>query len=237
MARQAEALARSNTELERFAYIASHDLQEPLRTVSSFAKLLDRKHSNELGEEAKEYLKFVTGGVERMETLIRDLLNYSRIDSRGDPFKKADCNTILQLVTENLKASIDSRNAKITVDALPILVGDPTQLGQVFQNLISNAVKFCKESEPHVHLWAKEDEQNWTFSVHDNGIGIAPQYFQRIFVVFQRLHTIEEYSGTGIGLAICKKIVERHKGRIWVESTLGKGSTFHFTIPKRKSVS
>jgi PAS domain S-box-containing protein len=230
IARHAEALARSNTELERFAYIASHDLQEPLRTVSSFAKLLDRKHSNELGEEAKEYLKFITGGVERMETLIRDLLNYSRIDSRGDPFKKADCNAIVQLVTENLKASIDSRNAKITVDALPTLVGDPTQLGQVFQNLISNAVKFCKESEPHVHLWAKEDEENWTFSVHDNGIGIAPQYFQRIFIVFQRLHTIEEYSGTGIGLAICKKIVERHKGRIWVESTLGKGSTFHFTI-------
>ncbi len=237
MARQAEALARSNTELERFAYIASHDLQEPLRTVSSFAKLLDRKHSKELNEEAREYLKFITGGVERMETLIRDLLNYSRIDSRGDSFKKADCNAIVQLVIENLKASIDSRNAKLTVDTLPTLVGDPTQLGQVFQNLLSNAIKFCKESEPHVHIWAKEDEENWTFSVHDNGIGIAPQYFQRIFIVFQRLHTIEEYSGTGIGLAICKKIVERHKGRIWVESTLGKSSTFHFTIPKRKSVS
>jgi PAS domain S-box-containing protein len=234
LARQAEALARSNVELERFAYVTSHDLQEPMRTVRSFAQLLQRRCADQLPDEAAEFLKYVTEGVQRMQGLINDLLTYSRVSSQGHAFAPADCMQVLELVMQNLTATIDVQDAKVTYDPLPTVVGDATQLGQVFQNLIANAIKFQGKRPPKIHVSAEELAQAWVFSVADNGIGVAPQYFERIFVIFQRLHTIEEYGGTGIGLAICKKIVERHGGRIWVESEVGKGSTFYFSIPKRE---
>lgn len=234
LARQAEELARSNVELERFAYVASHDLQEPMRTVRSFAQLLQRRCGEKLDGDAKEFLRFITDGVQRMQTLIQDLLAYSRVSSQGAAFLPADCNQIIVRVLENLQASIESQRAEVTVDPLPMLVADATQLGQLFQNLLGNALKFHGKAPPRIRLSAREGDYEWVFSVKDNGIGIAPEYFERIFIIFQRLHTIEEYGGTGIGLAICKKIVERHGGRIWVESAVGEGSTFHFSIPKRE---
>jgi light-regulated signal transduction histidine kinase (bacteriophytochrome) len=169
-----------------------------------------------------------------MQTLINDLLAYSRVSSQGGAFAAADCNHILRMVLENLHVMIQTHHADVTVDPLPVVLGDATQLGQVFQNLIVNAIKFHGDHPPRIQVYASEGSDEWTFSVRDNGIGIAPEYFDRIFVIFQRLHTIEEYGGTGIGLAICKKIVERHGGRIWVESKVGEGSTFRFTIPKRE---
>jgi PAS domain S-box-containing protein len=233
LARQAEELARSNVELERFAYIASHDLQEPLRSIQSFAQLLQRDCEGKLPGDAAEYLGFITGGVQRMQTLIRDLLSYSRVSSQGGAFGPANCKEIFERILENLRASVESNQASITVEALPVVIGDATQLGQVFQNLLVNAIKFHGKRTPCINVSAREEPGEWVFSVADNGIGIAPKYFDRIFIIFQRLHTIEEYSGTGIGLAVCKKIVERHGGRIWVESVVGEGSTFHFSIPKR----
>lgn len=231
---QADELARSNVELERFAYIASHDLQEPLRSIQSFAQLLQRDCGGKLPGDAAEYLGFITGGVQRMQTLIRDLLAYSRVSSQGAAFAPADCKEIFDRVLENLRTSIESNQASITVDALPVVIGDATQLGQVFQNLLINAIKFHGKRTPCIHVSAKEEAGEWVFSVTDNGIGIAPKYFERIFIIFQRLHTIEEYGGTGIGLAVCKKIAERHGGRIWVESVVGEGSAFHFSILKRE---
>jgi two-component system, chemotaxis family, sensor kinase Cph1 len=170
-----------------------------------------------------------------MQTLINDLLAYSRVSSQGGAFAPADCGRILAMVLESLRATTDAAGAQVTSDPLPTVIGDATQLGQVFQNLIANAIKFHAEGRPpRVHVSAAEGPGEWTFAVADNGIGIAPEYFERIFIIFQRLHTIEEYGGTGIGLAVCKKIVERHGGRIWVESVLGGGSTFRFTVPKRE---
>ena len=234
LAQQAEALARSNVELERFAYVASHDLQEPMRTVRSFAQLLQRRCGEQLSGDAQEYLRFITDGVQRMQTLINDLLAYSRVTSQGSAFGPADCNQILKMVLDSLQASIESHRADVTAGPLPMVVGDATQLGQVFQNLVVNAMKFHHpDRPPRIHVSAAEAPGEWVFSFADNGIGIAPEYFERIFIIFQRLHTIEEYGGTGIGLAICKKIVERHGGRTWVESAPGKGSTFHFSVPKR----
>ena len=233
LARQAEALARSNVELERFAYVASHDLQEPMRTVRSFAQLLQRRCADQLSGDAREYLQFITDGVQRMQTLINDLLAYSRVTSQGGAFGPADCNQVLRMVIDNLQASIESHGAEVAVGPLPTVVGDATQLGQVFQNLVVNAIKFHGARPPRIRVAAAEGPGEWVFSVADNGIGISPEYFERIFIIFQRLHTIEEYGGTGIGLAICKKIVERHGGRIWVESKVGEGSTFYFSIPKR----
>jgi PAS domain S-box-containing protein len=237
LATQAEELARSNLDLERFAYVASHDLQEPMRTVQSFAQLLQRSCGDSLKGDAAEYLNYMVGGVQRMQKLINDLLAYSRVGSQGAAFAPADCKEICAKVLENLKASIESNRAKITVDPLPVVVGDATQLGQIFQNLLVNAIKFHGNRTPQIHVSVKEAAHEWVFSVADNGIGIAPEYFERIFIIFQRLHTIEEYGGTGIGLAICKKIAERHGGRIWLESKVGKGSTFHFSIPKREKTS
>jgi PAS domain S-box-containing protein len=233
--RHAEALSRSNVELERFAYVASHDLQEPLRTVSSFASLL-RRRGAALDAEGKEYLQFITDGVARMETLIQDLLKYSRVDSHGAAFKPADCNEIVKSVVEDLRASIDSTHARVSVDELPHITCDASQMGQVFQNLLTNAIKFCPHRTPEIRISSREQSQEWVFCVQDNGIGIAREYFDRIFVIFQRLHTIEEYGGTGIGLAICKKIVERHGGKIWVESEPGRGSSFYFSVAKREDV-
>jgi two-component system sensor kinase FixL len=233
LTRQAEELARSNVELERFAYVAAHDLQEPMRTVQSFGQLLRRACGDALPADAREYLDFISGGVRRMQALIHDLLAYSRVSSQGAAFAAADCADICARVLENLTASVRASGAEVVVGPLPVVVGDATQLGQVFQNLLVNAIKFHGPSAPRVRVSAAEAPHEWVFSVADNGIGIAPEYFDRIFVIFQRLHTIEEYGGTGIGLAICKKIVERHGGRIWVESAVGAGSTFHFSIPKR----
>jgi PAS domain S-box-containing protein len=234
LAKQAEDLARSNVELERFAYVASHDLQEPMRTVRSFAQLLQRRCGAQLSGDATEYLQFITDGVSRMQALINDLLAYSRVTSQGGAFAPADCNHIVRMVIDNLHASIQAGGAEVTADPLPTVVGDATQLGQVFQNLVVNAIKFRRDRPPRVHVSASERPGEWVFSVADNGIGIAAEYFDRIFIIFQRLHTIEEYGGTGIGLAVCKKIVERHGGRIWVESKVGEGSTFFFSIPKRE---
>ena len=235
LARQAEDLARSNVELERFAYVASHDLQEPMRTVRSFAQLLQRRCAAQLTGDALEYLQFITNGVQRMQTLINDLLAYSRVTSQGGAFGPADCAQILAMVLESLQATIQAQAADVTVEMpMPVVVGDATQLGQVFQNLIANAIKFRHpDRPPRVRVAAVESQTEWEFAVRDNGIGIAAEYFERIFIIFQRLHTIEEYGGTGIGLAICKKIVERHGGRIWVASEVGEGATFHFTIPKK----
>jgi hypothetical protein len=233
LARHAEELARSNLELERFAYVASHDLQEPMRTVRSFAQLLQRRCADKLTGDGEEYLRFITDGVQRMQTLINDLLANSRVTSQGAAFAPADCNQIIASVLENLHASIEQQQATVSVDLLPTVIGDATQLGQVFQNLLINAIKFHDTQPPIIQVSVMDAPLEWQFSVRDNGIGIAPQYFERIFIIFQRLHTIEEYGGTGIGLAICKKIVERHGGRIWVESRVGEGSAFHFTIQKR----
>jgi PAS domain S-box-containing protein len=234
LAKQAEALARSNVELERFAYVASHDLQEPMRTVRSFAQLLKRRYAAQVTGEAAEYFQYITGGVERMQALINDLLAYSRVSSQGAAFAPADCGHVLRMVLDSLQATVEAQGAAVTSDPLPVVLGDATQLGQVFQNLVSNAIKFRGERPPRIHVSASERPAEWVFSVRDNGIGIAAEYFERIFIIFQRLHTIEEYGGTGIGLAICKKIVERHGGRIWVESAVGEGATFYFSIPKRE---
>ncbi|HVT89631.1 MAG TPA: ATP-binding protein [Tepidisphaeraceae bacterium] len=233
LARHAEELARSNVELERFAYVASHDLQEPLRTVHSFAQLLERRMGKNLSRETEECLRFITGGVKRMQTLINDLLVYSRVSSRGSAFREMDCSEVLAKVLENLRALITAQNAAITVDPLPTVNGDATQLGQLFQNLLANSLKFVREIPPQIRVSAARGENEWIFTVADNGIGIDSRYFDRIFAIFQRLHTIEEYGGTGIGLAVCKKIVERHGGRIWVESVSGEGSKFHFSLPKK----
>jgi PAS domain S-box-containing protein len=230
----AEELARSNLELERFAYVASHDLQEPLRTVTSFVQLLQRSLGNSLPADAGEYLGFIASGVGRMQKLIDDLLKYSRVSSQGTAFCSADCGVICGMTLQGLRASVESAHAEVTVDSLPVVVGDSTQLGQLFQNLLVNAIKFHSNGRPpRVHVSEKEAHDEWIFCVRDNGIGIPAKYYERIFLIFQRLHTIEEYAGTGMGLAICKKIVERHGGRIWVESAVGEGSSFYFSIPKR----
>ncbi len=228
-----EDLRRSNTELQQFAYVASHDLQEPLRMVASYTQLLAKRYRGRLDRDADEFIDFAVDGARRMQDLIQDLLAYSRVGSRGKVFQPTNTNRIFERATENLGAQISEQHATVTSGPLPEVMGDDTQLAQLFQNLISNAIKFHGNEPPRVHLAARRQDSNWLFSVADNGIGIDPAYTDRIFVIFQRLHTREEYAGTGIGLAICRKIVERHGGRIWVESERGKGSTFFFTIPAR----
>ena len=226
-----DKLKKSNEELEQFAYVASHDLQEPLRKISSFSELLALQYKGRLDDDADRYLEYVIDGAYRMQTQIRELLEYSRIDRRGKEFILTDCNEVLNNTLTYIRLAIEEAGAMVTHDPLPIVNADGVQLGQVFQNLITNAVKFRGESPPQVHISAAQREKEWIFAVKDNGIGIAPEYAERIFVMFQRLHTRTEYPGTGLGLAICKKIVERHKGRIWVESEPGKGATFYFTVP------
>jgi PAS domain S-box-containing protein len=230
-----EDLARSNKELEQFAYVASHDLQEPLRMVSSYTQLLERRYKDKLDTDAKEFIAYAVDGANRMQRLIQDLLVYSRVSSRGKSLTPTDCNAVLGTVRINLSVAIEENNARVTHDELPIVMADETQLVQVFQNLIGNAIKFHSEEPPRIHVSAEKNKKEWIFSVRDNGKGVDPQYHDRIFVIFQRLQGKGEYPGTGIGLAICKRIIERHGGRIWVESEPGKGSTFYFTLPARKS--
>jgi PAS domain S-box-containing protein len=235
VAARTASLRQALAEMERFAYVASHDLQEPLRTVGSFSQLLARRYQGRLDADADEFINFIVDGATRMQALINDLLALSRIETRGKPFGPVDCAEILQVVRENLDAAITESGAVITHDPLPVLFGDRTQLTQLLQNLFSNAIKFRRPAAPpQIHLSAARQDGGWRVSVRDNGIGIDPQFFDRIFIVFQRLHNRDEYPGTGIGLAICKKIVERHGGRLWVESTPGSGSTFQFTIPDGK---
>lgn len=227
-------LERSNRELEQFAYMASHDLQEPLRMISSYTQLLAQRYKDKLDADANDFIVYAVDGAMRMQTLINDLLSYSRVSTRGKPFEPADCENALEKVFANLKVALDESGAVITHDPLPIVVADSSQLIQLFQNLIENAIKFRSESTPRIHISAERKRNEWIFSVSDNGIGIDPQYKERVFIICQRLHSRERYPGTGIGLAICKKIVERHGGRIWVESKIGKGSTFYFTIPEKR---
>ncbi|HUE38174.1 MAG TPA: ATP-binding protein [Candidatus Binatia bacterium] len=232
---QAEELRRSNSELEKFAYVASHDLQEPLRTVASYVQLLSRRYQGRLGGDADEFIGYAVQGVLRMQTLIQDLLTYSRAGRAAEGFAAVDTEAALGEAVGNLATAIAESHAAVTNDRLPIVVGDRAQLAQLFQNLVGNAVKFRGEAPPQVHVSARSNGGGWRFSVSDNGIGIDPKYADRLFVLFQRLHPQEQYAGTGIGLAICKKIVERHGGRIWFEGSPGQGSTFHFTIGQRAS--
>ncbi len=231
LARFADDLKRSNRDLEQFAYVASHDLQEPLRIVSSYAQLLGTRYEGKLGADADDFIKYLVDGAARMQRLIDDLLTFSRVGTRGKPFMPTDCAAAVSQAIDNLAFAVEESGAKITVDPLPIVDGDPSQLVQLFQNMIGNAIKFRGENTPHVHICARRKEDEWVFSIKDNGIGIAPEYKDRIFVIFQRLHATDRYPGTGIGLAIAKKIVERHGGAIWVDSQIDEGATFCFTIP------
>ncbi|TRZ84422.1 PAS domain S-box protein [bacterium] len=225
-------LERSNTDLEQFASIASHDLQEPLRMVASYTQLLAERYEGQLDEKAGKYIAYAVEGAIRMQRLVNDLLTYSRVSTRGNPLETTDSHSILGQAISNLAAMIEESKAIVTNEELPMVRADASQLVQVFQNLLANAIKFRGENFPRVHVSARDEGREWVFSVRDNGIGIDRQYAERVFVIFQRLHTRQEYPGTGIGLAVCKRIVERHGGRIWFESEPGKGSTFFFTVPK-----
>jgi signal transduction histidine kinase len=224
-------LQRSNEELEQFAYVVSHDLQEPLRMVTQYLQLLERRYPEKLDQNARDFIGFAKDGADRMQALIKGLLEYSRVGTRPKEFGPVETEKAFQDAVSNLTVMVEENDAKITHDQLPKVQGDPVQLTQLFQNLIGNAIKFRNEVTPVVHIGAQRSNGNWQFYVRDNGIGIAKKDFDRIFVVFQRLHTRNKYPGTGIGLAACKKIVDRHGGKIWVESEPGKGSTFFFTLP------
>jgi signal transduction histidine kinase len=228
----AAKLSRSNADLEQFAYVASHDLKEPLRAISGSVQILQERYQTQLGADAEQVIRHTVEGALRMQRLIDDLLTYSRLATREAPLEPADCSAIVQEVLANLAQSIQESKAVVTHDPLPTVAGDRTQLLQVFQNLISNGIKYRSQRTPKIHIGVEDRDGEWLFSVRDNGIGIAPQYAERIFRIFQRLHTRKEYSGTGIGLAVCKKIIERHGGKIWIESEPEEGSTFFFTLPK-----
>lgn len=229
---QRQELARSNADLEQFAYIASHDLQEPLRMVTSYLQLLQKRYRDKLDADADEFIAYAVDGATRMQGLIQDLLSYSRVSTRGQPFKTVNGDRALRDALDNLKMAIAETNAIVTFDPLPQVMADGIQLTQLFQNLIANAIKFRREIPLKIHVGVKKSDENWLFSVSDNGIGIEEQYFEKIFLIFQRLHRRTDYPGTGIGLAICKKIVERHGGKIWLESKPNRGSIFYFTMPQ-----
>jgi PAS domain S-box-containing protein len=226
-----DVLARSNGELEQFAYVASHDLQEPLRMVTSFLQLLKSRYGGKLDTDADEFIDFAVDGATRMKTLINDLLIYSRVGTASKPSMPISGDEVFNRAAANLRIVIEESGAEITHDPLPTIVADDTQIVQLFQNLIGNALKFRSAETPKIHIGVKEMDGEWVISFKDNGIGIEPEYKERIFIIFQRLHLSTDYPGTGIGLAVCKKIVERHGGKIWVESELGQGATFYFTMP------
>jgi PAS domain S-box-containing protein len=228
---KAQELARSNAELQQFAYVALHDLQEPVRTIVGFAQLLQRRYQGKLDTNADDFIGFIVHGAARMQAHIQDLLAYSRVGSRGRDFAPTKCMTVFDQALANLHAAVAESGAVVTHDALPVVSCDGEQLIRVFQNLIANSIKFRESHAPRIHVAAEQRSSEWVFSVKDNGIGIDPQYATRIFAVFQRLHSPTEYPGSGIGLAIAKKIVERHGGRIWVESQPHQGATFFFTLP------
>ncbi len=232
--RAEEELIRSNQDLQQFAYVASHDLQEPLRNVASCLQMLEKKYKNNLDADADQYIHYAVESAVRMKALILDLLAYSRVSAtKGKPPQRIDCEQILDQTVKNLRAAISEAGAVITHDPLPTIFADDTQLLQVFQNLIGNAIKFRRDEPPQIHVSAVRNKNEWIFSVKDNGIGIESRHLDRIFVIFQRLHKRSQYDGTGMGLAIVKKVVERHGGRVWVESEPGVGTTFYFTIPEK----
>jgi light-regulated signal transduction histidine kinase (bacteriophytochrome) len=231
--RSSKELARSNSELEQFAYVASHDLQEPLRMVTGFMGLLQKKYGNTLGDEADEYIGFATDGARRMQGLIDDLLTYSRVGSRGRNPEAVDLGDLARSVCQNLHAMIEESGATIAQGALPTVNADRQQMGQLYQNLVANAVKFHGDQAPQIELGAERGRGEWRMFVRDHGIGVPPEHRENVFVIFRRLHSREEYQGSGIGLAVCKRIVERHQGRIWVDTTVGGGATFWFTLPDR----
>ena len=229
-----EELLRSNEELQQFAYVASHDLQEPLRTVSIYAQLLAKRYRGRLQGDADQFIAYIVENASRMEKLIHDLLDFSRVDARGnDYFTRTDCESALSDAIQNVRSLIEESGAAITRDPLPQLLGDPIQLTRLFQNLLVNSVKYRGDDPPRIHISSEEYGSDWLFSVRDNGIGIEPQYAEKVFGIFRTLQTRGKSSGSGMGLAICRKIVSRHEGRIWVESALGKGATFFFTLPRR----
>ena len=236
LARKVEELARSNADLEQFAYVASHDLQEPLRMVASYTQLLAKRYKGRLDADADQFIAYAVDGANRMQSLIRDLLTYSRVNRAEKAMIETSSETALERALVNLQGAIKDSGAVVSQGPLPMVAADPSQLVQLFQNLVSNAIKYRGAEVPRIRISAAEgSKRESVFSVADNGLGIAPQYFEKIFLMFQRLHGREEFPGTGIGLTISKKIVERHGGRIWVESEPGKGSVFHFTLsPKRE---
>lgn len=224
-------LARSNKELQQFAYVASHDLQEPLRKMRSYSEMLEKRYQGQLDEKADKFIGYIVDGANRMQTLINDLLSYSRVGRMEIFLEETNFETILNQVIVDFEKSIQETEAVITYDPLPTITANSSQISQLLQNLIGNALKFRGKEPPVIHVSAKKTETEWLFFVRDNGIGIEPEYAERIFIIFQRLHSRTEYPGTGVGLAICQRIIERHGGKIWVESELGKGATFYFTIP------
>jgi len=228
-----DELSRSNTDLQQFAYAASHDLQEPLRAVAGFVQLLEKRYKDRLDEKGHEFIDYTVDGVKRMQSLIRDLLEYSRLETKKKAFESVNCSVALEKALWNLHKAVEESKSEITYDLLPTVTADASQITSLFQNLIGNALKFKGRQRPEIHISAYKSDDEWIFSVRDNGIGIDPAHFERIFSIFQRLHTREEYEGTGVGLTICKRIVERHGGRIWVESESGKGSVFYFTMPDK----
>ncbi len=226
-----EELARSNRELEQFAYVASHDLQEPLRMVATYTQLLAERYRGKIDENADKYIHYAVDGALRMQTLVQALLTFSRVGRQGKELTDTNCNAVVETVLQNLQAAIQESGVRVQCDRLPTVVADASQLLQVFQNLVGNAIKFRGSNPPIIRITAEQKPGEWIFSVADNGIGIAPEHAEVIFVIFKRLHMQDEYPGSGIGLAICKKIIEQHGGRIWVEGQLGHGSTFKFTLP------
>jgi light-regulated signal transduction histidine kinase (bacteriophytochrome) len=224
-------LALSNADLQQFANVASHDLQAPLRMITSYLQLLEKRNKEKFDEESMEYIAYAIDGAQSMKLLIKDILDYSRVETQGDEFRPTDMDTVVRTVIKDLARSIEEAGANISYDPQPTIRADHTQMVQLLENLIGNAIKFRSERTPAIHVSALRAGHFWQFSVKDNGIGLDLKYKARIFEMFQRLHTRDEYKGTGIGLAICKRIVERHGGQIWVESELGKGTRFYFTIP------
>jgi light-regulated signal transduction histidine kinase (bacteriophytochrome) len=233
---QADVLERSNQELQQFAYIASHDLQAPLRSISGFVQLLQQTYQGQLDDEADDWIKRTVASVQQMQVMIRDILAYSRVDSRIGPLEPVPLAGVFNEVSEVLADSIRESNAIVTCGQLPTITGDRSQLVQLLQNLIGNALKYHSDQPPHVHVSAEKQGKEWVVAVQDNGIGIEPQYQERVFGIFRRLHTQSEYPGTGIGLAVCRRVVERHGDKIRVTSVPGQGSTFYFTIPHEEVV-